>query len=73
MQGEINLATLLKNMQPTLHTGEYVFCTKNNITNIDDADILMSFKETEGTTLILKKEIADNHKLQKDIDRKSVV
>ena len=64
MQGETNLAILLKNMQPTLHAGEYVFCTTNNITNIDDADILMSFKETEGTTLILKKEIADKHQLQ---------
>ena len=64
MQGETNLSILLKNMQPTLHTGEYVFCTTNNITNIDYADILMSFKETEGTTLILKKEIADKHKLK---------
>ena len=64
MQGETNLSILLKNMKPTLHAGEYVFCTTNNVTHIDEAEILMSFKETEGTTLILKKEIADNHKLQ---------
>ena len=64
MQGETNLSILLKNMQPTSHVGEYVFCTTNNVTQIDEAEILMSFKETEGTTLILKKEIADKHQLQ---------
>ena len=64
MQGETNLSILLKNMQPSLQAGEYVFCTTNNVTHINEAEILMSFKETEGTTLILKKEIADKYQLQ---------
>ena len=45
MQGETNLSILLKNMQPTLHAGEYVFCTTNNIINIDATDILCLLKK----------------------------
>jgi len=53
-------------MKPKLNEGEYVFCTVNNLSSIDSADILMSFTEDEGTTLILKKEIADKLNLRYD-------
>lgn len=59
MSGEINLATLLKNMKPVLNTGEYVFCTVSNSGKIDINNVLGTFKEKEGTTLIISKEYAD--------------
>ena len=59
MSGELNLTTLLKNMKPVLNTGEYVFCTVSNIEKIDLNKVLGSFKEKEGTTLIITKEYAD--------------
>jgi uncharacterized protein len=55
--GETNLAVLLKTMKPTHNEGDYVFCVATNKINVDE--ILMSFKETEGTTIIIKKEVAD--------------
>ena len=59
MSGELNLATLLKNMKPVLNSGEYVFCTLSNTEKIDLNKVLGSFKEKEGTTLIITKEYAD--------------
>lgn len=48
MSGEINLAILLKNMQPVLNEGDYVFCTVSNRDNIELDQIIGSFKEAEG-------------------------
>ncbi len=59
MSGELNLATLLKNMKPVLNSGEYVFCTLSNTEKIDLNKVLGSFKEKEGTTLIITKEYAN--------------
>jgi hypothetical protein len=64
MNGETNLKTLLQSLNPTLHLGEFVFCSLENIANIDPADLVMTFKETEGTTIIIRKETADNLKLE---------
>ncbi|MEI8113873.1 MAG: ACT domain-containing protein [Bacteroidia bacterium] len=64
MTGETNLKTLLQSLNPILHDGEYVFCTLEDITNIDPADLVMTFRETEGTTIIIRKESADNLKLK---------
>jgi len=63
MSGETDLSILLKNMIPLLNEGDYVFCTIANLTNIDINEIVASFKETEGITIILKKETADKLKL----------
>ncbi len=57
MIGETNLEILLKTMKPFLNEGEYVFCTTT--AKINTEDIVMLFTENEGTTIILKKEIAD--------------
>jgi uncharacterized protein len=57
MTGETNLEVLLKTMKPTHNEGGYVFCVATN--NIQVEEIIMSFKETEGTTIIIKKELAD--------------
>ena len=57
MTGETNLDILLKTMKPFLNEGDYVFCTTT--AKINTEDIVMLFTENEGTTIILKKEIAD--------------
>ena len=63
MNGEKDLDTILKTMQPQLNSGEFVFCTVASIDAIATVDILLFFKEAEGYTIIVRKEIADNFKL----------
>jgi uncharacterized protein len=57
MTGETNLDVLLKTMKPFLNEGDYVFCTTTDKINVED--VLMLFKENEGTTMILQKDTAD--------------
>ncbi|MFT3678820.1 MAG: ACT domain-containing protein [Ferruginibacter sp.] len=59
MTGEKNLAQLLTSMQPVLNEGEYVFCTTADISHINPAEVIALFKEKEGYTVILEKELAD--------------
>jgi uncharacterized protein len=59
MAGETNLQVLLKTMKPFQHNGDYVFCLNTNNRNINADEIVMSFRELEGTTIIIKKELAD--------------
>lgn len=59
MAGETDLYVLLKSLKPSLNEGSYVFLTLKDISQISRADILFEFKETEGVTIILKKEKAD--------------
>jgi hypothetical protein len=59
MAGEKNLATLLKTMKPEYNPGEFVFCIVENLGSIDINLAVCIFKEKEATTIILKKEIAD--------------
>ena len=63
MSGETNLSTLLKTMTPLLNTGEYVFCTVNDIGAIPQKQVLAFFKEAEGITVVIEKSIADAHRL----------
>jgi hypothetical protein len=63
MSGEKNLDILLKTMRPTINVGEYVFCTIDDSTEINQSDVVLFFKEQEGNTVILKKEMADNLQL----------
>lgn len=64
MTGEKNIDNLLKNMNPVLNTGDFVFCTVPSINKIDLSQIIGSFKEVEGTTLILSKAYADEIALE---------
>jgi hypothetical protein len=59
MNGEKDLAKLLKSMKPKQNPGDYVFCTLKNIENFDLMNVEMFFREDEGFTIIIKKEIAD--------------
>jgi hypothetical protein len=59
MPGEANLSILLKSMKPVLNEGEYVFCTLPDLTQLNSTDIISSFTEKEGLSVIIKKELAD--------------
>jgi hypothetical protein len=61
MTGEKDLEKLLKTMSPEHNIGDYVFCTASNINKLglNINDIEMFFKEKEGLTMIIKKELAD--------------
>ncbi len=59
MSGEKNLDKLLKAMKPKLNSGDYVFCSTTNLIQFENTDILFLFKEEEGTTIVLKKALAD--------------
>jgi hypothetical protein len=59
MIGEKNLNTLLKSMNPILHDGEYVFCLVNTLETIDVNTTIMIFKEQEGITIIIERNMAD--------------
>jgi hypothetical protein len=59
MTGETNLSELIKRMTPKLNDGEYVFSTLKDISKINRKDTICEFKETEGTTIVIAKEKAD--------------
>jgi hypothetical protein len=63
MSGEKNLKLLLKNMQPELILGDYVFCQVADIDLIDLDKIILFFREKEAITLVIKKETADDLQL----------
>jgi len=60
MTGEKDLGRLLKTMRPVLNSGDYVFCVVSDIDLLDINDIVSVFKEQEGNTVIVKKELADS-------------
>ncbi|MEZ4943918.1 MAG: ACT domain-containing protein [Cyclobacteriaceae bacterium] len=63
MSGEKNLRKLLSSMKPVLNKGNYVFCTTNEVAQLDMNDVVMLFKEKEGITIIIEKQIADQQQL----------
>lgn len=63
MNGEKDLAVLLKTMKPQLHSGEYVFCTVADGTQVDHKNVILFFRETEGDTIIVEKDVADRLQL----------
>jgi hypothetical protein len=59
MAGETDIKTLVREMTPILNPGEYIFTTTKDISTIEWTDIIGSFKEQEGTTLIMERNKAD--------------
>jgi len=59
MTGEKDLKALLKTISPKLNEGDYVFCTTASLEDIDPKEIIGLFKEDEGWTVIVNKELAD--------------
>jgi hypothetical protein len=64
MNGEKDLHTLIKTFKPVLNSGEYVFCNIDEINSLNFSDFLFVFKEQEGITVVVRKEIADGLKLE---------
>ena len=63
MIGESNLDTLLKTMKPKLNMGAFVFCSVKDLALVNLKETVLFFKEEEGYTIIVKKEVADTLKL----------
>lgn len=59
MTGETNLSELIKKMTPKLNLGDYVFATIKDLSKINRTDTVCEFQEIEGTTIVIKKEKAD--------------
>jgi hypothetical protein len=59
MNGETNLPTLLRHLNPVLQEGAYVFCTVAPSCQLPLAELLGTFREAEGLTLILPQATAD--------------
>ncbi len=64
MQGETDLARLLRNISPRLNEGEYVFATVSNPEKIERGSAILEFREDEGTTVIIEKAKADQLQLR---------
>ena len=63
MPGETNLDALLKTMSPKLNEGDFVFCSVAEDFQVNSTDLLGSFREEEGLTVIIKKSEADRLQL----------
>ena len=59
MTGETNLSRLLASLSPRLNPGRFVFCSVPQPTVVQVAAALGSFREAEGTPLILAREEAE--------------
>lgn len=59
MSGEKILSKLLKNINPLLHEGQYVFATVTDTKQINRVDTICEFKEAEGITIVIEKSKAD--------------
>jgi hypothetical protein len=66
MAGETDLKKLLTALQPHLHEGEFVFVTVDEAFAFDPQQVIATFKEAEGMTLVLPKSQADVLKLEYD-------
>jgi len=59
MSGENDLSKLIKTLKPELHPGSYVFSSVNHLTDINPAEVVLIFKEKEGYTIIVDKQLAN--------------
>ncbi|NWB10100.1 ACT domain-containing protein [Pseudomonas sp. D5002] len=59
MAGETALATLLRSMSPQLNDGDYVFCTLADSRIPEGCEVIGSFREQEGLTLIVERRQAE--------------
>ena len=69
MTGETNLSKLLASMSPKIMSGEYVFCSiEGDYQNTQDLNPLATYREVEGLTVVVTKEMA----LARELSFKSV-
>lgn len=60
MTGETDLSLLLKNMQPELNPGRFVFCTVNTLKDAIELNPLVIVQEKEAVTVVIPKSKADD-------------
>jgi uncharacterized protein len=61
VSGERNIGTLLRDMQPEMRDGIFVFCTLPDDSRISAAiSPVLMFREREGTTLVVRREEAES-------------
>lgn len=61
--GETNLSKILKNLSLELNPGEYIFHSTHNPAQFDQKEIIGLFKEKEGVTVIISRELADQKRI----------
>jgi uncharacterized protein len=61
---ERDLATLLVMMKPALDPREWVFCCVDRSFPIADVRPLLTFRETEGVTIVVERAVAEEHDLE---------
>ena len=66
MTGETSLSALLRSMNPELNDGEYVFCTVADGSRVEGIELVGSFREREGLTVILERNQARQLGLDSD-------
>lgn len=59
MAGETALTTLLRSMSPELNKGDYVFCSLTDASVLKGIEVVGSFREREGLTVILERQQAE--------------
>jgi hypothetical protein len=59
MTGEKDLDKLLRTMKPELQPGDYVFCLAEDLSTVPFSEVVLMFRENEGITVIVRKELAD--------------
>ena len=68
MSGEKELNKIIGNLQPRLNEGEYVFCTvPMGGVKVSMEVVIGSFREREGMTVVLSKDVADGLGLSYDL------
>jgi len=55
MTGETSLSALLRSMNPEQNDGDYVFCNVTDSRRIEGIEVIGSFREREGLTVILER------------------
>ncbi|MFX1560288.1 MAG: ACT domain-containing protein [Promethearchaeota archaeon] len=61
MTGESNLVSLLRKMEPVIVPGEYVFCSIKESQLVGLEKPMMVYREKEGATVIITKDVAENN------------
>ena len=64
--GETNLEALIRNMEPVLNEGEYIFASVPDIEKIPRAMTICEVKEKEGVTVVVTKKDAEQLGLTSD-------
>lgn len=58
MSGEKSITSLISGMNPSLNDGDYVFCSVTALDVVNGHDVIGSFRETEGWTVIVERRTA---------------